>query len=65
MNFSALIDISILVKKSNFTLVFLKAACHSNPGALKNEQDQVHIFQDTYFKSSQIHLLTIITILSL
>ena len=25
----------------------------------QNEQDQAHIFQDTYFESCQIHLLTI------
>ena len=25
----------------------------------ENEQDQVHIFQETYFESSQIHQLTI------
>ena len=25
----------------------------------ENEQDQAHIFQDTYFKCFQIHMLTI------
>ena len=28
-------DISILVKKSNFTLVFFKSVCHANPRAEK------------------------------
>ena len=43
--FSILNNISILVKRHNFTLVFF--------------QDQVHIFQDTYFESYQIHQVTI------
>ena len=41
-------SISILVKRPNFPLVFLKAAFHANPGAVKNKQSQVQIFQDTY-----------------
>ena len=28
--------ISLSLKRSNFTLVFLKAACHANPGAERN-----------------------------
>ena len=48
-------------KRSNFTLVFFKAACHAKPGAVKSEQDQVHISQGTYVRSSQIHQLTIMT----
>ena len=43
--FSILNNISISIKRHNFTLAFF--------------QDQVHIFQDTYFESSQIHQLTI------
>ena len=31
--FSTINNISISVKRSNFTLVFFKAACHANPGA--------------------------------
>ena len=31
--FSTIINVSISVETSNFTLVFFKAACHSNPGA--------------------------------
>ena len=52
-------NISISVKRSSFTFVFFKAACHTNPGAGKTYIFQAHIFQDTYFESSQIHQLTI------
>ena len=34
--FSTINKISISVKRSNFTLIFLEAACHANPGAKKN-----------------------------
>ena len=34
--FSTINNISISVKRSNFTLVFFKAACHAKPGAEKN-----------------------------
>ena len=30
-------NISISVKRSNFTLVFFKAACHPNSGAVKKQ----------------------------
>ena len=46
--FSVINNILISVKRSNFTLVFYKAACHDNPGAVIL-QDQAYIFQDTYF----------------
>ena len=36
MPFSTINNISISVKRSNFTLVFFKAACHRNPGAERN-----------------------------
>ena len=57
--FSTINNKSMSVKRSNFILVVFKAACHINPGAEKNEQDLAHMFQHTYFKSSQIHQLTI------
>ena len=47
------------VKRSNFTLVFFKAVFHANQVVKDNEQNQAHIFQGTYFESSQIHQLTI------
>ena len=34
--FSIINNISISVNRSNFTLVFFKAACHANPQAKKN-----------------------------
>ena len=43
---------------------FFKVACHPNAGAKKNEQDQVHIFQDifqkllnTFIHSIHLHFL--------
>ena len=48
-------NISALIKRSNFTLVFFKTACCANPGAVRNRA----AFQDTYFDSSQIYQLTI------
>ena len=33
--FSTVNNISVLVKRSNFTLVVFKAGCHANPGAVK------------------------------
>ena len=52
----------MLVKKSIFILVFLKAPFHASPGRGAQEvfQDHVHIFQNTYFKNSQIHQPTTI-----
>ena len=34
--YSTVSNMSISVKRSNFTLVFFKAACHANPGAERN-----------------------------
>ena len=34
--YSTISNISISVKRSNFTLVFFKAACRANPGAERN-----------------------------
>ena len=34
--FSTINNISISVKRSNFTLVFFKAACHADPGTERN-----------------------------
>ena len=42
--FSTINNISKLVDNSNSISVFFKHACHANPGADKNEQDQFHIF---------------------
>ena len=50
VHFSTVNNISISVKRSKFILVFFKAACHTN---------HVQLFQDKYFESSQIHLLTV------
>ena len=36
ITFSTINNISISVKRSNFTLVFSKAACRGNPGGEKN-----------------------------
>ena len=36
ISFSIINNISILVKRSNFTFVFFKAAFHTNPGAQIN-----------------------------
>ena len=62
ISFSTINNISILVKKSNITLIFFKAACHANHGAEKHfavSSSYISRFQDTYFESSQIHQLTI------
>ena len=42
--FSTINNISISVKRSDFTLLLFKAACHGNPGAEKKLQDQNFIF---------------------
>ena len=42
-NFSTINNISISVKRSDFTLAFFKAACHANPRA-EILRDQVRIF---------------------
>ena len=47
--FSAINNISIYANNSNFPPDFLKQSCHLNPGADKNKQDQVYIFQCTCF----------------
>ena len=49
MPFSTINNISISVKKSNFTLVFFKSACHANIGAERNFKGSssyilIHIF---------------------
>ena len=36
LSFCTINNISISVKRSNYTLIFFKAACHANPGAEKN-----------------------------
>ena len=43
-------SISMSVKRSNFNLVFFKAACHANPGAVRKQVRSSsyisrHIFQ--------------------
>ena len=42
--FSTINNMLISVKRSNFTQVFYKAACHANSGAEKNFQDKVRIY---------------------
>ena len=46
--FSTINNISTSVNNSNFIPDFYKHACHANPGADRNEHDQVHIFQYIY-----------------
>ena len=43
------------VKRSNFTFVFFKLLAKLIQELKEILQDQAHIFQDAYFKSSQIH----------
>ena len=50
-------NVSMSINRSNFLLTFFKATCCANTSALKNEKGQVHILQDTYFESFQIHQL--------
>ena len=46
---------SILVTRSNFTLVFLKAACHANSGAERNfAGSSSYIFQGTCFYKAHV-----------
>ena len=52
-------NLNSFVNDCSFVLIFFKAASHTNPNAVKNEQDWVHIFQETYFENSQIHKLTV------
>ena len=50
--FFSINNLSILVQKSNFALVFLKAPCHANPSAIKNEEGKFHIPEDIFHKFS-------------
>ena len=50
--FSSISNISISVKRSNFTLSFLKLLAMLILVRRDNEQNQAPIFQDTYFDSS-------------
>ena len=44
---------SISVKRFNFTLAFLKAACHANPGAERNYAwSSLYILRDIFVKFS-------------
>ena len=51
---------SISVNNSNSISFFFKQAYHANPGADKNDQHKVHIFQYIYFETFQIHLQVIV-----
>ena len=45
----------ISVKRSNFTLVFFKAACHANPGAVRKQTGSgSHISRQIFHKFSNI-----------
>ena len=57
--FSTVNNILMLVKSSNCTFDFIKAACHDNPNEEKNKQGRVYIFQDTLLESFQIHQLAL------
>ena len=57
--FSTVNNILMLVKSSNCTFDFIKAACHDNPSEEKNKQGRVYIFQDTLLESFQIHQLAL------
>ena len=51
--FSFINDISISVQRSNFILVFLKAAYHANPGAKRNfSGSSSHILRHIFLKFS-------------
>ena len=50
-SFSFINNISISVKKSKFTLVFLRLLAMLTLVQKENEQDQAHIFQEAYFES--------------
>ena len=53
-------SISVSFKRSNFTLVFIKAACYASLGEIrKKKQGLVHTFQNSVFESSEMHHLTI------
>ena len=41
---------SISKDSSKFTFAFYETACHTNPGENENDQGQVYIFCDSYFK---------------
>ena len=43
------------VNRSNFTLVFFKAAYHANPSVERKWAGSTHILQDTYLESLQLH----------
>ena len=51
--FCTINNISISIKRSSFTLVFLKAASHANPGAERNfAGSNSHILRDIFRKFS-------------
>ena len=53
MQFSTINNISISVKRSNFTLVFLKAACYTNPVAAINfAGSSLYILRDIFLNFS-------------
>ena len=58
MPFSPINSILISVERSNFNFVIFKAARHASLGAVYCSNSNISS-QDIYFKSSQIHLLTI------
>ena len=58
IRFSIINNISISVKRSNFTWVFLMLLAMLILVQYENEKGIVHIFQDTYLESFQIQQLT-------
>ena len=59
VTFPTISGISMSVDTSNFTVVILTLLAMLILVQKENEEDQIHIFQDAYFGSSQIHQLTI------
>ena len=60
--FSVINNILMLVKKSNFPLVFFNSTCHANPGAVRKQAGSSsyiskHIFQKFSNASSNNNLL--------
>ena len=56
--FSTINNISMSVKRSRFTLVFFKVACHANPGAERNFAGSSLYILIHIFLIFQIHQLT-------
>ena len=52
-------NISISVKRSNFTLALIKASCYANPGTVRKRAGLSSHIQGEYFESSRLDQVTI------